>query len=385
MVGRIIKILTDHSRNETLTETQEPRKVIISILYPAAKSWVPIRQGFYMDLFHPSQEQFLAKWIAKGVSEDYLRSLKTNIYQNASISMDSKEYPVILYSPGCSLDRDSCVFVLQGLVEAGYIVITIGALFETDCTYLPNGEIIKMAACLDKNDFTYEEFAELRDVRKNDIRFLLDQLENLNQSDELLKGKLNLNQIGMAGFSLGAISGFEAAAEDKRIKALAMFEGCMFFSTVEDKLNKGAGMDTPTLLIKRHDSTYEQMLKKTKGWFQDLECEEFKSEQRLIEDISRTQEQLYRFLNGYKSFIKIDFSDHTSFSDYYILTNEVCFENFGGQNNVYKVHEIMLEAAKRFFNEFLLNKTGDYQEFILNNDRYSELKVIDGTGEILVS
>jgi hypothetical protein len=381
-VGRIVKLLIDGDRRETLSSVDEERKVIISIFYPIDSSWNPDRQALYSDLFKPSQERFINAWIGKGVDEAYIRSLNTNIYNDAPADLVDNKYPVILYSPGCTFDRDSAVFVIEKLVNEGYIVITIGALYETEFTILPNGEVIEMAETLNKDNYTYDEWYELTDIRKKDIIFILNQLDNLNNTDLLLKGKLDLDKIGIMGFSLGAVSVFEVAAEDKRIKAVVLFEGCMFYSSVDSKIKRGERLSTPLMLLKRHDCTYQQMVDKTKGWFEDLECNEFKEELKLIEDISKTQEQLYEYLDGYKSFVKINFSDHPSFSDYYLLANEKYFEYCGGENNVEKVHEIINEATIRFFNEFIRNKVNEYQEFVNIEKRYQELKIISSVGEI---
>jgi predicted dienelactone hydrolase len=388
-VGRRVKVLTDLSRNEIVRDSKEKRKLIISIFYPVENNWNTDRQAFYIDLYHPQEQWFIDEWKASGIDECYIRNIKTNIYMNAPMKNSSTKYPILIYSPGFSCDRDSSVFTIQKLVEEGYIVITVGHIYETEFTVMPSGEIIEML-----NDFknissnSLNTWKELISIRKKDIIFLINQLDFINKQDEFLNNKLDLTKVGVIGFSLGSQACFEAAAEDSRIKAVVLFEGCLQNSTVSEKVEAGEKSYTPHLLIKRHASSHKIRVDECYSWYKDME-DSVLAEKRVKEAIeqaciiTKTQKDLYEYIKGYKSFVKINHSKHMTFSDIPILQNKEYEECLGGQLLINKAYKIISEVALRFFNEFLYRNTNEYQNFINNENSYPELKKINSDGEII--
>lgn len=64
--------------------------------------------------------------------------LTTNIFINVPIEDVDDKYPVVIYSPGFGCDRDLTIFIIEKLVQQGYVVITLGSPHETSCTIMPN-------------------------------------------------------------------------------------------------------------------------------------------------------------------------------------------------------------------------------------------------------
>jgi hypothetical protein len=388
-VGRIVRVLTDLERTEVFSCSNEKRKLIISVFYPLDDSWNSDRQALYIDLYHPKEQRFIDEWKAAGVEDSYIRNITTNIYMNASMSNSKSKYPVIIYSPGFSCDRDSSVFTMEKIAEKGYIVITIGHIHETEFTVMPNGEIIEMAEELnDISSNSKDMWKKLINIRKQDIIFLLNELEFINKQDEFLKNKLDLERIGVIGFSLGSQACFEAAADDTRIKAVALFEGCLHNTTVCERVEAGEGSYTPHLLIKRHASSHELRIEECYSWYKDMEDRE-EADRRAKEAIeqaciiTKTQKDLYEYINGYKSFVKLNHSKHMTFSDMPMLQNIEYEECLGGELSIDKAYKIISEVTVRFFNEFLYGNINEYQNFINNENNYLELKKINGDGEII--
>jgi hypothetical protein len=388
-VGRRVKVLTDSNRIEVVRDSKEKRKLIISIFYPVDNSWDTDRQALYIDLYHPQEQWFIDEWKASGIEECYIRNIKTNIYTNAPMKNSNTKYPIVIYSPGFSCDRDSSVFTIQKLVEEGYIVITVGHIYETEFTVMPSGEIIEMLDEL-KNiaSNSLNTWKELINIRKKDIVFLINQLDFINKHDKFLNNKLDLTKIGVIGFSLGSQACFEAAAEDSRIKAVVLFEGCLQNSTVSEKVEAGEKSYTPHLLIKRHASSHKIRVDECYSWYKDMEDRE-DAEKRVKEAIeqaciiTKTQKDLYEYIKGYKSFVKIIHSKHMTFSDIPILQNKEYEECLGGQLSINKAYKIISEVTFRFFNEYLYGNTNEYQNFINNENGYPELKKINADGEII--
>lgn len=387
--GRIVRVLADENRSEIFSCSDQKRSVIISVFYPVDNDWSTNKQALYKDLYHPNEERFVEEWKNSEDDKNYINNLATNIYINAPIVNNSEKYPVILYSPGFSCDRDSTVFIIEKLIEEGYIVITLGSINETDFTVMPDGEVIEMLDKLkDISSDSKEVWQELRNIRKADILFLLNQLDYINRNDEFLKGKLDTQKIGAIGFSLGSQGVFEAAADDKRIKAVALLEGCLHNSTVLERVNDGEKSNTPHLLIKRHASSHELRVEECHSWYVNMEDKEEgkKGIEEQIETacrITKTQKALYEYVDGFKSFVKINHSKHMTFSDMPMLLNQEYEECLGGEISIKKAYEIINKVTVKFFNEFLNGKANEYKRFIDNENTYSELKKINADGEII--
>jgi len=387
--GRIVRVLTDPNRNEIVRCNDEKRNLIISIFYTVDNDWSMNKQAVYSDLYHPCEERFFQDWSDSEDDRNYIQNLTANIYIDAPIAQSNEKHPVILYSPGFNCDRDSTTFIIDNLIEAGYIVITLGCIYETDFTVMPDGKVIEMMDKLSTMPYNSKEiWQELKEIRKNDITFLLNKLDYINRNDEFLKDKLDIEKIGAIGFSLGSQGVFEAAADDKRIKAVALFEGCLHHTTVIEKVNAGESSNTPHLLLKRHASSHKLMVEECHSWFEDMEDREDankKTEEQIATAciITKTQKALYEYLHGFKSFVKVAHTKHLTFSDMPMLYNLEYEECLGGKISIKKAYEIINKTTITFFNEFIKGNNNEYQNFINNENPYSELKQINGDGEII--
>lgn len=217
--------------------------------------------------------------------------------------------------------------------------------------------------------------------------FVLDELNYINNYDKDFKGKLDIEKVGVIGFSLGSQGAFEAAADDKRIKAVALFEGCLHYSKVLDRVKEGERTGTPHLLIKRHASSHRLRVDECYSWYENMEDRE--KAEKLVKNqietackITETQKALYEYINGFKSFVKINYSQHMTFCDMPILSNEKYAECLGGKITIKRAHEIINKTTISFFNEFLKGNFNEYQDFVEKENGYSELVEIDGAGEI---
>lgn len=369
-IGRIIRLLTDNKRKELLNDTYEKRKIIISIFYPTDEYLNESKQGFYMDIFNPCQEEFIKRFAGRKnlageqVSESYLKSIKINTYNNIPISKKETLYPVIIFSPGMGMDRDSIIYNIEKLVSEGYVVFTLGHIYDTDFTILPDGEIIEQAKQI--GDSTLEEKEQLIDIRKEDVLFLLEELKILNNEDELIKKRLDINKIGIMGHSIGGAAVFKAASEDTRIKAIVMLDGSLQYLNLTKDILEGKRLYTPFLNFRRGIIDYSEEMKKAIEFnAAKMNGEEFKKRivmrhQTLIGQI-KGQKELYEYLAGYKSFIKLKNSEHLTFTDWPVIFKQEM------ENDILPIkeaHEIISEITTRFYNEFLYGVEGDYRNFI---------------------
>jgi hypothetical protein len=186
------------------------------------------------------------------------------------------------------------------------------------------------------------------------------------------------------GHSLGGAAVFKAASEDTRIKAIVMLDGSLQIFNLSKDILEGKRLFTPFLNFRRGSSDYSEEMKKVIEFNIDkLNGEEFKKRiimrhQALTKQIEG-QRDLYEYLAGYKSFIKLKNAEHLTFTDWPVIHNQQ-FEN--KILPIKEAHEIISEITVRFYNEFLCGVEGDYTNFI-NSNRCPQISIINKHGESL--
>lgn len=379
MFGRIIRVLTDESRNNIYQDGF--RKIIISIFY-STKINRENKFSKYIDLYHPKEDILIEKFKMFGIDDDYVRQITSKVIPNAPFSSEIK-HPVVIFSPGFGIERDMTTLTIDSLLEAGYIVVTVGHVFDSMFTIFPDGTVNeqhKDVGLIDKTDFKgYQKFIT---IRSDDISFVINELTKLNQHDEIFKNKLDMNKLGVMGHSLGGTTVLEAAYQDKRIKAGILLDGGLCDLDLTERLHNNNYLNTPFLNFRQEYSTYESMSNKfindLKAQF-DENSDELNNEMTAFKEISsryvKGQKDLYQYLTGFKSFIKLKGAEHMNFTDIPVILNK-------NIDTTVKLYEIINKVNLIFFNEFLLGKAGCYTKFIKNNP-YQELCEIDSSGNII--
>lgn len=380
-IGRIVKALEDKERKETLIECEDNRKVIISFYYPIDESLEVNRQAYYIDLYRPREDEFI-NTLKNIVTLDsdaekikFLERIKTNIYNDAPISNKHVKYPVIIQSTGLGAPRDYLTFNIEGLVNQGYVVITIGHIYDSMLTVFPNGELVNPPT----KELTQDDKINIIDVRKKDILFILNKLDQLNNEDDIIKNKLDLHRIGVVGHSLGGAAVFKTAQCDERVKATVLFDASLQFFNLNQHIKNKQTLNIPTLNFRRGSFDYESSMNRFIDYLKDkADGEKFKKEiiiyDKVLKDSNDEQKKLFHYISAYKSFIKLKESDHMTFTDYSVIRgNKMVGETLSVKN----AHEIINDLTIRFFNEFLCGKQGEYSNFI-KNTKYITLVDEDG-------
>ncbi|MBD2515872.1 alpha/beta hydrolase [Nostoc sp. FACHB-973] len=109
--------------------------------------------------------------------------------------------PIIVISHGLGSDRTSFAYLAEHLASYGFVV----AVPEH-----PGSNSKQIQALLGGTADTITNPRELID-RPLDIKFLLDELTRLSQSDSTFKGRLNLQEIGVVGQSFGGYTALALA------------------------------------------------------------------------------------------------------------------------------------------------------------------------------
>ncbi|MGE8204663.1 dienelactone hydrolase family protein [Heyndrickxia sp. NPDC080065] len=342
-IGRMVK---------EVTNIKEDRKFMISIFYPVDIEWKTEHHPTFLDLFFPYIDEAVNIFKVMGAEESQLRSIKTNCYNDAPISKNVKNSPVIIYSPGIGVDRDMYLYNIKKLVHEGYIVITVGPTYDTLFTVFPSRGIVyqnEKVQNIAATDFT--SLKSLMEIRINDITCLLDSL-----SDMFSKDRVDLHRIGVIGHSLGGATIFELAKNDKRIKAGIILDGSLHL------LSHEKDVWTPFLSIRQHQSTYQQM---REIWSEEV-----------AQAYCEGQKLLYDRLTGNKLFVNVTDSDHMSFTDVpFIFSNNA-------DKSVERIHHVVNELVVGFFDEFLAYKNSDFSHLVNDKSTDSRFSIIDREGKI---
>lgn len=147
---------------------------------------------------------------------DYITTLHVSAYQDAPVAAAVAQYPVVVYfDPLSGLPINQGVQV-QDLASHGYIVVSILHAYGFNVQF---GDQLYVGDA----KFSYS-FVEWMANALPDVSFTIDQLEILN-SEEQFAQRLDLENIGLSGYSLGGGIVAMATAEDERIKATISQDG----------------------------------------------------------------------------------------------------------------------------------------------------------------
>jgi dienelactone hydrolase len=132
-------------------------------------------------------------------------------------------HPVLLYSPGSSEMRSDATALVENLASEGFVVVTIDHTHESQLVAFPDGQLVR-GTFVDTGPPS--NLRALR-VRVADTRFVLDQLAFLDRRG-VFAGRIDLNKIGMFGFSLGGATAAATMLTDPRLRAGADLDGSLY-------------------------------------------------------------------------------------------------------------------------------------------------------------
>ncbi|MBN2797362.1 MAG: hypothetical protein JXR88_18270 [Clostridia bacterium] len=212
-VGTTLMNLEDLNRSEIYGPQEGNREIRLQIWYPMKN---PGREKALWLVDGKEVLSAMAKsYHMKGFMFNHLLEVESNSYINGQILQSDQGYPVIMMSHGWSSSRIFHLNYGEVLASNGYIVIGIDHTYGALATRLKDGSIAKLDEdILPEEDFL-DEGAILIDVYKNDIKFVKNQLENLNFTNSVIKGQMDLKHIGLLGHSTGGAASGLYAMEDE--------------------------------------------------------------------------------------------------------------------------------------------------------------------------
>jgi len=229
-IGTYDWLWVDRQRPEPYTkDPADKRKLPVQVWYPAdAAPGAP--RASYIETpaeFGPSSPL------------KALGHVKTNAVAAAPVANAERKYPVLIYNHGAGWPRFSGTFVTEQLASHGYVVFGVdhpgmdqtvlfsdGTAFDPDTLRGPTPDPKDLRA------FDAQSVEFLNTVAFpiwiEDSRFVLDQIEALNRASGPFRGRLDLDRIGMLGWSFGGAAAIEMLRTDPRVKAAVNHDGRLF-------------------------------------------------------------------------------------------------------------------------------------------------------------
>lgn len=253
--------------DELATEPGGFREISVQIWYPAepSRDEKPIR---YMS--QEAARTLTHSWNVPDFLFDHHALVHTHAYLGAEVAESGAPFPVITYSTSGLMSSHMALF--EELASNGYVVLCIGHPYWNPYVYGSDGEVLPFDGQIEYYQEWYAEDANvavdaarsevvfakstaaqkyahrkhnemrplaIRDLRlwADDVGFVLDKVEEMNQGSGLLAGALDLNRAGIMGFSKGGATAGQFCLTDERCKAGVNLTGLMYGDIVDANLD----------------------------------------------------------------------------------------------------------------------------------------------------
>lgn len=241
-VGSTSRILTDNSRtNRYGIKTNS--SFMGTLWYPAESPEVGTFHGSSSESAVAGDRNLYAYWGWSSQWTNLVPQFIAYSLPDAPMASGEGRFPVILYSHGWTCDRRLNSQNAEELASHGYIV---AAVDHEDChattfpdyrgtRFVPPGSVLPSS--------------RLALSRLLDIQVLLDELSRMDSSDPLVRGRLDLERIGMIGMSYGGGTAAETCRRESRVKCVALLDATVDFSYYFEL--SASGLQKPFLTMNR--------------------------------------------------------------------------------------------------------------------------------------
>jgi dienelactone hydrolase len=212
------------TRTAVLRDTHRSRDLLITMWYPARAAVSATAP--YMD--KRTADALAEEW---KLQPDFQRLVHTHAGLMAAVA-EGGPFPVVLLEHGSSVVPAIYTILAEGLASSGFIVVATNHPPDSLISVFPDGHELKFTpywpAEADRRTqgVAIGKFAE--EVLVADVRFVLDQFQEMNSQDHFWAGHLNLSKIAIVGHSMGGTTAALATKEEPRILAGVNLDGSTY-------------------------------------------------------------------------------------------------------------------------------------------------------------
>lgn len=246
-VGVTARYWIDEAREEIYTpdNADDKRELMVHFWYPAdvpadsePEVYLPDRAVELLGLLDAfktvlGMDQEMPQEIMEGVS--------THSFRDAALAPTQTPYPVLVFSHGWGGVPGIYTAQLEELASYGYIIAGINHTYGSSATVFPDGRVVMP---------NFDRYADLvaKDWSEDQV-YVLDQLEAMQAGnpEDVFTGKLDLQQVGIFGMSMGGAATAKTCLVDNRCKAAINEDGGFTPDVVQD------GLTMPYLLMRNGD------------------------------------------------------------------------------------------------------------------------------------
>ena len=218
------------TRTVVLRDQHRSRDLLVTMWYPAAEG---------TSVLAPYMEKKTADAMAEEwkLQPDFERLVRTHSRLLAPLA-EGSPVPVVLLEHGSSVVPAIYTVLAEGLASSGFIVVATNHPPDSLISVFPDGHEVKFTpywpAEADRRTqgVAIGKFADA--VLVADVRFVLDQLYEMNSHDPFWHGHLDLSKVGIVGHSMGGTTAALATKEESRILAGVNLDGSTYPGMNED-------------------------------------------------------------------------------------------------------------------------------------------------------
>lgn len=376
-VGTQIMHFVDETRKETFTkDTNDKRELMVQIWYPAQNiagkkplQLMPDGNAFFVESL---REDTVKNEKASRFISDYLKYVKSHSYENAEVSDASNTYPMILLSHGLAMSRLMYISQAENLASQGYIVVGIDYTYYAAATKFPDGRI----ACFDMSTLPsddkkdYEHMGKVCEVLQKDGEYIIDQFTKINNGeiDGILKGKIDLKNIGALGHSMGGGLSYELCYSDSRIKAGVDLDGLIY------NVDNVKGLNKPFLFFYADLSMKKNKMITNHQVPDQMQNMNEKDQEYMLNIYKHIYETMDETVKNGGYIIHIKGSEHNNYTDLPLFTPMANAMGLAGTINGKRGSGIINRYVLEFFDKYLKGKDSE----LLSNpsSEYPEVELI---------